>query len=345
MGKIEVFSKWDLDTSKWKNSSSDDKFRSFAVAKYEPVINNSSRNANYVIVAYGSRVEDHSKDGLNIKNSSANMSRFIKFFSRSQLANYIIRFVMLDADAPLREEAKKLADYIDKLSSSGNTVSINVVGLSKCGALNMYIPRYFNNSRSYDLTSIYNIATPYCGTLLASPLFFYPKVKEFINSKLGNNSFADKVYEKTISYYESISSNSHQDYDIAKPWGVPSDRINKYDPTFIKDIFCNENIDALKHIKSFNNFVTGINDTVLGSAIRSADFESIGLCILNKYFYENQSDGFVETADQYLVENYMDVHSVKLFSTHNVFYSKELNHVLSAIEKNAEESNFQRKRF
>lgn len=344
MGKIEVFSKWDLEANNWRTPSKGDRFRSFAMANYDPIVNNAARNANYIIIAYGSRVEDHSKDSINIKNSSANINKLIHYFNKDTVANYIIKFVMLDADAPLKEEAKKLANYIDRIASNFNTSSINVVGLSKCGALNMYIPRYFKNSKSFSLTNIYNIATPYNGTILASPLIFYPKVKDLIISKIGDNKFANKVYEETIKFYESISSNSHQDYDIAKPWGVPQDRYDKYDPSFIENIFCDENIEALNKINSFHNYITGIDQNTLGNALFNCDFVSIGLCIIDKYFFEEKSEGLVQTSDQYLIGNYIDIQSIKLNSTHSVMTSKELNSVLNDIRVNSENSVFQRKR-
>lgn len=344
MGKIQSISKWSLENNCWIDSSVDNKHRSFSVASYEPIINNSFRDVNYVIIAYGNRVEDLSKDSYNIRNTKVNMNKIIKYFSRDGMCNYIIKYFMLDADAPIKEEAKMIAHFIDERASLSNTLSINVIGLSKCGAMNIYIPSFFDNPDSFKCTNIYNVATPYNGTISASPLIFYPKIKELVISKFGDNKFSNTVYENLINYYESISSNSHMDYDIARINGITDDMLDRYDRSFIENIFSSENINALKKINNFYNYTTHIDEGVLSKAVQNGDFASIGLCLMDKWFFEEPSDGLVQTSDQYLIECCLNTKSVDLISTHNIAHSKEYYKVLSKITENAYKANDKKRR-
>ena len=327
MGVIKYASKWNQQFKKWETPEHDEKFRSFAVGSYlsefDTILNSSEPEYNYVIISYGFRVEDHSNDTYKINKYEFFIDRFVDYFMNNSKSNYIVRYVMLDADAPLVEEAKKLASYIDNLASMSGTI-------------NMYTPKYFQNSKSYELTHIYNIATPYSGTTMASPLYFYPQIKELVTSKLGDNPISNFIYKKLVDFYESRSSNSHMDYDIAKPGGVSEDKKDNYDEEFIKNIFSEENIEALKKIKGFENFTTHIDKAVIKKAIQTGDFNTIGLCILNSWFFDKKSDGFVLTSDQSLVENYLDVKSTDLASSHMIMTSDSLDTVLDSINKNVE---------
>jgi hypothetical protein len=343
MGVIHVISKYDLDNNAWKLANSKERFRSFAMANYVPIINSSNKDINYIFINYGCRVEDNSKDSININEKSFNVDKLIKYFSNSSNSNFIIHFVMLDADAPLIEQSKLLAKYIDDLATDSNVKTINMLGQSKCGAMNMYIPRFFNNSRSFDITNIYNVSTPYNGTLLASPLFFYPLVEELCKNKFGDNEFSNLLYKKTIKLYESISSNSHMDYDIAQEHGVPYEKNDKYDKNFIKYIFCKDNIEALNHVRSFTNFTTRIDKVAINHAYKTGDFTTIGLSLIDKWFFNQESDGLVKTSEQHLIENYMDIDSINLSASHMLTTSKDFYKILDLINLNIEKP-FQRTR-
>jgi len=317
MGIIEEYSKWDLEYSVWNKPCDTEKKRSFAVCTYNTVIHSKLRPVNYIIFAYGSRVEDHSKNYRTLKEKSAHISHVLSYLQEKTDENYIVKFLMLDADAPLSEQSKKLASYVDMLATNTRTNSINIIGLSKCGAMNMYVAKNFKNPLSYEVTNIYNIATPYEGTKLASPNIFYPEVKDFFNKKIGDNKLSNYVYEKSVAFYESISSNSHMDYDIAKDGGVPEDRFNKYDKKFVKEMLSKENIDSLKRVNSFTNFITGTDEKTLGEALRTFNAAGIGLCLLNDWFFDGKGDGLVLTEEQYKIENYLDTTSIRLPSSHH----------------------------
>ena len=344
MGVIKYASKWDLNNGAWKTPVGDEIKRSFGIAANingtENPFRIKSEMVNYVIVSFGSRIEDHMADNKHIKDDSFNIDKMRSYLDSSD-HNFLVKYIMLDADAPLVEDARKIADYVDSLSSKTDTSTINLIGLSKGGMINMYVPQMFKNSNSLRKTSIYNVATPYVGTLLASPSMFYPRVKELVVSKLGNNRFADIVYKVLICLYESISSNSHMDYDIAKKDGILPEKSFCYDKEFVEKVFCEENIEALKKISSVHNFVTNITGDVFTNAIKDKDYLAIGLCILNKWFFNGESDGLVKTSEQYLIENYLDIQSTRLASSHVFFNNAELYKVLESVYENAD-STYQR---
>ena len=133
------------------------------------------------------------------------------------------------------------------------------------------------------------------------------------------------------------------DYDIAMNGGIPQEKLDLYDEDFVKNVFTKENIDALKQINSFHNFTTHINKEAMNNAIKKCDVVTLGLSLLDKWFFEEESDGLVQTSDQHLVEDYLGVESIDLSSSHRVAVSPEFNKVLNAINETIEKP-LQRKR-
>ena len=338
MGKIEVFGKWDLENGCWV-SNPDTKLygRSFAIANYDRVINNNGK-INYIIFGYGCRVEDRSKNFIDIKEKEAGVKNIINHYKKSN-GNYDIKFYMMDADAPIVEDAKYLAKYIESLAALPTTNSVNVIGLSKCSVMNFYIPSFFNNPDTFTKTNIFNVASPYEGTKLASPLVFYPEVKKVISSKIHDERLANLIYNKLIGVYEGISSNSHMDYDIAIPGGIPESKKHVYDESLIKNVFCDDNVNAIKKLNCFKNFLTGIDDNTLKEAISTMNFSGIGVCILNDVFFNKQSDGMVYISSQKKVEDILNIKSYKLVSAHHAVSSNKrvFNDILHVVDDTIEE--------
>lgn len=340
MGKIDVLAKWDLEKGVWNQKPAfSDYGRSFAIANYDTIINDDGK-IDYIIIAQGSRVEDHSKDSITIKDREVRIDNVLSHY-RNCNGNYAIKLFLMDADAPIIEDAKLLASYIDSLASNPMTNSVNVIGLSKCSVMNFYIPSFFRNPNTFNKTNVYNIAAPYDGTKLASPLVFYPEVKKVISSKVHNEKVADLIYRNLINVYEGISSNSHMDYDIAIPSGIPTTKANVYDENFIKEVFRQANVDAIRRLNSFKNMVTGIDDNTLKEAIRTMNFTGIGLCILDDMFFNNQSDGMVYTTSQERVGRYLDVKSHRLVSSHHDVNSnlRVFNEVLGIVDDTIDKFN------
>ena len=330
MGKIDIIAKWDLEKNKWTQSSDlKDIGRSFAIANYKKIINDNGK-INYIIIDQGSRVEDHSKDFFNIKETEVGIDNVISHYERCN-GNYDIKLFLMDADAPIIEDAKIFANYVEKLASLPNTNSVNIVGLSKCSVMNFYVPRFFKNSDTYKKTNIYNIASPYEGTKFASPKIFYPEIKRVFKSDILCNTLVKNIYEK-------ISSNSHMDYDIAIPGDIPAEKLHIYDESFIKNVFCTDNVEAVKRLNSFKNILTSIDSNVRKEAIKTLNFYGIALCLFDKMFFDGKSDGMVYTSSQRKVEDVLDIKSYSIKSHHDVNSNiRAFNEVLGIVDDTIDE--------
>ena len=262
----------------------------------------------------------------------------------------------MDKDAPIVEDAKKVASFIDLLNADGNTKSVTLLSLSKGCCLATYVPRFIKKEDSLKKLNVINVAAPYEGTIMASPRIFYPMMKKLFC----NNETIYKIFKNV---YESISSNSHMDYDIAIKDGICLQSYNTfsnefynefdfnkilnnkellklikemtnspykyYDSSFIRDIFSKENMDALSSAKSFTNITTGIDKDTLGNQIKAFNLVGIALCLLNKLFLEGKGDGLVKTSSEKLIEDYLDIESIHIPSMHHdIASTKEFDKVL-----------------
>ena len=330
MGAIDIFAKWDLEKNEWVQSSDlKDRGRSFAIASYKRIINDNGK-INYIIIDQGSRVEDHSKDFSTIKETEVRIDNVISHYERCN-GNYGIKLFLMDADAPIIEDAKLFANYVDYLASLPDTNSVNIVGLSKCSVMNFYVPRFFKNSETFKKTNVYNIASPYEGTKFAYPKIFYPEIKRFFKSDIVCNILVKNVYEKK-------SSNSHMDYDIAIPGGIHDEKIHLYDENFIKNVFCTDNVEAVKRLNSFKNILTSIDISVKKEAIITGNLYGIALCLFDKMFFDGKSDGMVYTSSQRKVEDVLDIKSHNIKSHHDVNSNiRAFNEVLGIVDDTIDE--------
>ena len=337
MGTIDIFAKWDLEKNDWTQSDNlKDIGRSFAIASYKRIINDNGK-INYIIIDQGSRVENHSEDFSNIKETEVRIDNVISHYERCN-GNYDIKLFLMDADAPIIEDAKLFANYIDYLASLPDTNSVNIVGLSKCSVMNFYIPRFFKNSETFKKTNVYNIASPYEGTKMASPLVFYPEIRRLVASKVSNEKLAQNISNKLVNVYEGISSNSHMDYDIAIPGGIPEEKLHLYDENFIKNVFCTDNVEAVKRLNSFKNILTSIDSSVIKEAIMTGNKQGILMCIFNEMFFEGKSDGMVLTSSQRKVEDVLDIKSHNIKSHHDVNSNiRAFNKVLGIVDDTIDE--------
>ena len=337
MGTIDIFAKWDLEKNDWTQSDNlKDIGRSFAIASYKRIINDNGK-INYIIIDQGSRVEDYSNDFSNIKETEVRIDNVISHYERCN-GNYDIKLFLMDADAPIIEDAKLFANYVELLASLPDTNSVNIVGLSKCSVMNFYVPRFFKNSETFKKTNVYNIASPYEGTKMASPLVFYPEIRRFVASKVCNEKLAQNISNKLVNVYEGISSNSHMDYDIAIPGGIPEEKLYLYDENFIKEVFCTDNVEAVKRLNSFKNILTSIDNSVRKEAIMTGNFYGIALCLFDKMFFEGKSDGMVYTSSQRKVEDVLDIKSYSIKSHHDVNSNiRAFNEVLGIVDDTIDE--------
>lgn len=245
---------------------------------------------------------------------------------------------MMDKDAPLKKQAKILVNYINKTSKKDNCNSIIILGYSKSGVMSFEMLKSIDKT-NYNKISLYNIATPYTGTKMASPKFLYNDANLLINKYIHQKKLEEKVYNFLVNVHNNISSNSHMDYDISLPNGIPDEYLDKYDETLLKNIFSNDNLITAKRIKRFKNFTTGIDENTLKRAILKTDVTGIGLCIINNLFMDKVSDGFVTTKSQEEISKHMDIKNIHIKSAHHDLFSdnKYSNKLLDIINDDLEE--------
>lgn len=348
MGIIHPIRKWSLEKNAWTETNPKNVGRSFCLGEYENIINDeSSAKFNYIIIAEGSRVEDHSRDFISIKDKEVGIDKVISFFKNKKYNYKIISFLM-DADAPIIEDAKLFAKIIDDFSIDKDCESINLIGISKCGTMSFNIPKYFKKSLSYEKTNLYTIATPFEGTKIASPKLLYPEIETWIRGIMGKNKLSDLVSKKLINLHKSINSNSHMDYDIAVLDGVNDENLSRYDRSFISNMFCEDNIKAQAKLNKYINFETGIDDNTLKEAIQTFNITGIGLCMVNSIFLDKKSDGLVLVKSQEAVANHIpDLYTKKLKSSHHVVMTidrivKEILYVVDdVIDEQIKEKGFE----
>lgn len=338
-GLVETLGKYDIKTDRWRKPLSIyEQGRSFSIGTFDIIKNNDNDDYNYIIIQRGARLENLTKNMEIITEEKAYLDKIISYL-KTKNNNYIIKTYCMDADAPLVKQAEYLADYIDNLALETKAKSINLIAISKCGAMNFYIPKNFKNTESFKKTNLYTVASTFESNVLASPKLVYEKLKKLIYAKLGDNILANKVLEKILSIYYSVNSNSHMDYDIAYIDAIPEEKRHLADSTFIQNIFSKENLDGVLKLNCYKNFITGITDKTFKYALKTTNFYGMGLCILDDIIYDKKSDGMVPISTQRKVESYIDTKSFKLDSAHHDVMSiqKSINDICYVVNETINE--------
>jgi hypothetical protein len=327
MTNIKNIAKYNLENGGFNNSNLDNKGLSIAVDKV--VYDENDTSYDYIILVNGNRAMDVTKDGVHPFGVRDYVKRICDYL-KNKKRNYVVEHILLDNDAPLMEEAKIIASHVDLLSQDENVNTVNLIGHSKGGTIMFNIPKFLKNTKSLEKTSITTTATPFRGCLLASPKIFLEHVKKVVYGQLPPN-IAKYTYEALVNYYKNLSSDSHMDNDIALP-GYESDH---YDPNFIAGMFDPINIRAMQKIRFFQNYVTWIDDYTIVDSLRRGDFTSVGMCLLDKFFMSEVTDGFVETKSQQSVSNHMEVKTNNFKSRTHYFltHDEDLAIVLDSINE------------
>lgn len=337
MGTIEHFAKWDKINKQWRNPTFADFGNCFSIADYKTIINEPNTGINYIIIASGSRLERNTKEYLKISEKIYRIDNVIEHY-KHQKGNYHIQCFFIDKDAPIIETAKKFAEYIDSLSILPSTKTINVMGVSKCGAMSLYTPRFFNHNESFQKFNLFNVTVPYQGTKFASPKLVLSEARTFSKKLFGNSPLGKLVFQKLKEIYQDGCSYSHVDYDISLENSIGGTHRALYDKNFIKNMFCKENITAIREINSFKNFTTRIDKFTLPEAIRTLNTWGIGLCIINEIFFEGKADGIVPYESQKSIDNILHTESIHLPSSHHDVNTniRVCNQILEEIDKTIE---------
>lgn len=335
IGTVQTIGKYDLSTNSWRRPKNKYELGgSFSIVNYELIRNNEKADFHYIIICPGSRVEDHSKNFIKVDAKESGINNVINYF-KDKNENYIIKLFLMDADAPIEADAEMMAKYIDSIANDPFAKSVNLVGISKCGAMSFNVPKYFRNPMSMLLTNIFTVAAPFIGTRMASPKLLYSDVKRIVTSQFGDNKLTDLLYDKLIELYESISSNSHMDYDIAIPDGITDDKLSVYDRSFIANMFSLKSLTSITMVRTYQNITTGIDNKTLMEAIRTCNVNGIGLCIMDDLIFNKTSDGMVPKDAQRSIEKYFDPDTFRTYnllsSHHDVMGNKRVVNDLCGI--------------
>lgn len=341
MRTIIPIKKYNLKTNKFEEQiSKSDINKALSYIEKKIIYDENDENFEYIILASGNKVKDISKNGENPYKQYDYVENLCRYF-KNKKKNCIIVHILVDMDAPLAEESKLIAAHIDEIASKKTTNTINLIGHSKCGTMFFNMPKYYQNELSFKKSNIYTSATPFRGCLIAAPRFFLREVEQAINSQLPS-PLNKLVYKAVKKYYTSVHSDSHMDHDISQQ-GYAAER---YDPNFIAGMFDIENIEAMKRVNFYHNFVTGIDDKSLLKAIKRRDYISIGLCLMDRFFMQELTDGFIEVKSQESVEQYIDVPTKKIFSATHYYlgHDDELGIILDVVDENIDKMKEKRLR-
>lgn len=318
MSKIDIVGKWDLNNNNWYDPyTENERGSSLALASLKNVKVDDNYNYEYFIFCPGTRLEDESKDSKTISDGAENIDKAQKFFGKLD-KNIQIKLLLLDADAPLKEESIFFGNHIDSISSNPHIKSINIIAHSQGAALAFNSLKYIRKPLALSKTNLFTTAVPFKGTIMASPLYLYPRLEDIIKNKISNEFLVQRLMEGLTKLYESFSSNSHMDYDIAIPGGANS----KYDESFIKNLLSEENISMISKINSYHNIYTKIESDTFRKCLKTGDLTGMVLCLIDDIVFTEKSDGIVPLSSQQALENLnpegLKIHQVKS-STHNIF--------------------------
>ena len=387
-GSVRHLKKYDSEAKTWRKCRSNSEKGSCAsIVEYKPVLRRSGEEVNYVIIACNKTLESIATNRERTLKSTTNnrdktlesittnydtvsgsvfsMDKVCEYFSK-QSENYRLQLFLVDEDAPLREDAKLLAEQIDIIATNPNTKSVSLIGISECGAMSFYDPSFFKSEDSFKKTNVVTVGTPFNGTITHSPHRIYELIKARIVSTFGDTVFSEKLRDLIILSYRKMRINSHRFYDVALKNELPSGKLEFYDASFIWEIFSEKNLHAIRKIRSYKNFVLKINGAVVAEAIRRRNKTSFNYCIMHKILLagkdsniiapvESQelvedSDGVVPVKSQESVKEFLGDIGVPevLYATNNILeesaFGQILNYVSENIRKEANLGGFQKKK-
>lgn len=335
MRTIIPVKKYNLSTHSFEEKfNPSDRSKALSYIEKKIIYDESDENYEYIILASGNKVKDISGNGKTPYKHYDYVDNLCRYFKKKK-KNCIIVHILVDMDAPLDEESKLIAAHIDEIANKPTTNTINLIGHSKCGTMFFNMPKYFQNDLSFKKSNIYTSAAPFRGCLIASPKFFLREVEQAINAQLPS-PLNILVYKALKKYYSSLHSHSHMDNDISRE-GYKSDR---YDPNFIAGMFDLQNIEAIKRVNFYHNFTTGIDDKSLLKAIKRMDYISIGLCLMDRFFMQEVTDGFIEVKSQESVEEHLDVPTKRINSATHFYlgHDDEIGIILDVVDENIEKT-------
>lgn len=338
MGKVRHIYKWDLRRGVWTSTSERDDRRgkALSIVQFDEIVHDEQKGMNYVIIADGCRFDNHSRDLETFDEARSGIANVLSYFEEKK-ENYRIEVMLLDNDAPLKEESRLFAAHICSLAGKAGVDTVNFIGISKGGMMALELTKYLFDPVVRAKTRLYSVGVPYKGSILAEPVAFEAELQRLTGAKIKNARLADKLNEYMIRKYLDIYSCSHLELDISRPEGVPQGFKKYYDPSFLGELFAEENIVGACKVAHFQNIVTKIGKDTLKETLKAGSFDQLGMFILNDLLYKGESDGIVSVASQKGIEEYLpDMgESTIIESTHQILKTPlYANQLLDIVEEN-----------
>ena len=299
MGNVRHVFKWDIKKGIWTETSEKDarKGKALTLVDFGNIIHDKNKGLNYIIIADGCRLDNHSRDGETVDADKIGITNVINYFEKRN-QNYRIGLWLVDQDAPLKEQSRMTASLISSIAEKEYTITVNFIGLSKCGLIAFDMAKYLVSPEARSKTRIYSVSAPYKGALVAGPLLFQEQVSKLVTARIGQNAMSQKVVDEIMHYYYDKHSCSHMELDISLPEGIPKGFLNYYDSSFLENIFQERNIVGSNRVVHFENICTKIGDDTFKETMRAGNFDELGMFILDKLIYGGASDGLVSLESQ-----------------------------------------------
>lgn len=269
--------------------------------------NDESEPIDYVFYCFGTRIGNHTKTA-KINDNAGVIKNVIKAFKKKD-CKVQVNMVLMGVNDPISLNGKHLAEKLNKLAKEETCHSINLLGVSKASVMYFDMLKYLDEDTKKKC-NLHMIAAPFTGTKMASTKYMYDVINNALKKLFG---FAKPLYSLVrkiaLTVYDSMNSHAHMDYDIALPGGVIDDTPDKYDPNLIKNIYSDENINAMKDMHSIHVYITGALKSPLTKILRPTD---LALSIINKIAMDGKSDGFVARETQESLGKTLKERGIKL---------------------------------
>lgn len=317
--------KWDQKENTWKVIEAGDKNvnrgRAFSVVSYNTDFGQDSDTDayEYVVLINGMRVENYSKHG---SNNGWGTKKFVEDVN-GRNGRYRLVNILVDNDAPLEEQSKIVAKYMEGLMKDEHCTRVNLLGISKGGRMASKALKYIEDKETAKrkLNAV-AYSMPGKGTIFASPELLFKRldnisgeIRESLVQKLlpyletlkpedsqeelEDGQEQEENDEKALlidflkRLYLKIISQSHMDYDISVGEdGVPETHRKPefYDENFIK--FDGAELEAIRQI-GLTNITTTCSPKTLKRALATGNINAMLLYLSAKMIFEEPSDGMV----------------------------------------------------
>ncbi len=338
MSDVKQFRKWNLRTGEWIKVGAGDerKMRALSYVEYPEIIHNKSAAIDYILIADGCRVDNHSKDGTTVSDRKAGIKNALRYFENKP-GNYRIMLLLVDNDAPLVEQSRALASTVDFIACHDFVRTVNFIGFSKCGAIALDMAKYLTTMDARFKTRLYSVSAPYTGALIAGPLLFEKEIVSYVKAKMGDTPMSEKVIKSVMEYYYNHHSRSHMELDISPREGVPKGFIPVYDSSFLQNIFSDENLKGVDSVAHYQNICTKIEEETFATTMKAGAFDQIRMFVFNDILYKGESDGLVHIDSQRAIEKHLPKlgESLLIPSTHHVLKTPVYaNQLLDVVDEN-----------